>query len=196
MQLPLLVLDTPDQASAILDPVRGRILAHLRDPDSAAGTARALDLPRQRLGYHIRELERVGLLASVGERRQSNYVERLLQATARQYVISPAALQGRAVEPDRIRDRFSSEYLVASAARTIEQVGTLQRVARAAGNKLPTLTIETEVRFASPDASHAFATALARAVAGLVAEFNDDTAPHGRRFRVVAGVHPAPATPR
>ncbi|MDB4877411.1 MAG: transcriptional regulator, ArsR family [Gemmatimonadetes bacterium] len=188
MQTDLLVLESPEQAAAVLDPVRSRLLEHLREPDSAAGAARALKLPRQRLGYHVRELERAGLIRAVGERKQRNCVERLLQATARRYVISPSVGQLSSID---IRDRFSSEYLVATAARVVQDVGTLQRLARDAGKKLPTLTIESEVRFASPEASHAFTRDLARAVAALVAEYHDETAQHGRRFRVVAAAHPA-----
>jgi DNA-binding transcriptional ArsR family regulator len=185
----LLVLETPEQAAAVLDPVRARLLEHLREPDSAAGAARALKIPRQRLGYHARELERAGLIRAVGERRQRNCVERLLQATARRYVISPSALGGGPAA--EVRDRFSSEYLVAAAARIVQDVGTLQRFAREAGTKLPTLTIEAEVRFASPEASAAFTRELSRAVSSLIAEYHDDAAPHGRRFRVVAAAHPA-----
>lgn len=191
MQTDLMVLEEPEQAAAVIDPVRGRILEHLRDPDSAAGAARALRLPRQRLGYHIRELERTGLLLAVGERKQRNCVERLLQATARRYVISPSALAAGVLPADAISDRFSSAYLIAAAARTVQDVGTLQRLAREARKTLPTLTIESAVRFASPADSHAFATELARAVASLVAKYNDDEAPHGRRFRVIAAAHPS-----
>ncbi|HEY4215940.1 MAG TPA: helix-turn-helix domain-containing protein [Gemmatimonadaceae bacterium] len=193
MQADLIVIDAPEQAAAVIDPVRGRILEHLREPDSAAGAARALHLPRQRLGYHIRELERAGLLESVGERKQRNCVERLLQATARRYLVSPSALATGPLPSDLVRDRSSSDYLIAAAARTVQDVAALQRAAKETGKTLPTLTIETEVRFASPSDSHAFATDLARAVASLVAEYNDVEAPHGRRFRVVAAAHPASA---
>src|ERR1043166_2415554 len=129
MQPNVAVLDSPAQAAALLDPVRPRVLDHLRDPDPAAGTARALKLPRQRLGYHVRELEAVGLLRPVGERKVRNTVERLLQSTARHYVISPAVLGSAAPAPGEIRDRFSSEYLVAAGARIVEDVGTLQKLA-------------------------------------------------------------------
>jgi DNA-binding transcriptional ArsR family regulator len=190
MQADLIVLESSVQAVALLDPARAQLLEHLRDPDSAAGAARALGLPRQRIGYHLRELERAGLLQLVGERRQRNCVERLFQATARRYVIGPSAVPG-APPADDLRDRFSSEYLVAAAARLIQDVGALQRLARAADTDLPTLTIDADIRFASPEASHAFATELARSIATLVDKYHDESAPHGRRFRVVAAAHPS-----
>ena len=87
-QASLEVLDAPGPATAVLDPARRRILSVLREPDSSAGVARRLGLPRQRVGHHVRALEAAGLLTCVGERRKRNCVERLLQATARSYVSS------------------------------------------------------------------------------------------------------------
>jgi DNA-binding transcriptional ArsR family regulator len=174
-----------------MDPMRLQILAHLREPESAAGVARALGLPRQRVGYHIRELERAKLLRSVGERRRGNYVEQLLQATATFYVVGPRALGVMGVEAGPIRDRFSSAYLIAAASRTIGDVGELRERARAAGRQLPTLTLEGEVRFGSSEEQRAFADELTDTFAALVAKYHDGAAERGRRFRIVISGHPA-----
>ena len=56
------VLNSTAQAATLLDPLRLEILACMREPDSAAGVARALGLPRQRVNYHVVELEKAGLL--------------------------------------------------------------------------------------------------------------------------------------
>ena len=92
----------------MLDPVRLAILAHLRVPESAAGVARALGLPRQRVGYHIRELEKAQLVRFLGERRRGNCLEHLLQATAAYYVVGPRALGAVGPDVGALRDRFSS----------------------------------------------------------------------------------------
>jgi DNA-binding transcriptional ArsR family regulator len=188
MQSALAVVQSPEQAAALLDPVRLRVLELMREPESAAGVARALTLPRQRVGYHVRALEDVGLLESVGDRKRGNCVERLLRTTARQFVIAPQALGALGVSAEAFRDRFSSSYLIATAARTIREVGELQERAAATGKSLPTFTLETEVRFASPARQAAFAQALAESLASLVAEYHDET---GRTFRVTLGAHPA-----
>ncbi|MGE3525529.1 MAG: winged helix-turn-helix domain-containing protein, partial [Gemmatimonadales bacterium] len=65
------------QAAMLMDPVRRNLVIHLAEPDSAAWLSRRLGIPRQRLNYHLRELERVGVLECVGERRKGNCVERL-----------------------------------------------------------------------------------------------------------------------
>jgi DNA-binding transcriptional ArsR family regulator len=185
------LIDGAGAAAAAVHPLRRRILAHLGDADSAAGTARELGLPRQRVTYHVRELERLGLVEAVGERKRGNCVERLVRATSRSYVIAPQALGGVGAG-DEIRDRFSSSYVLAAASQTIRDVAELRKDADAAGLRLPTLTLQTEVRFASPAAQHEFAEGLSTAVAELVAKYHDEHAPSGRVFRFNMMAYPRP----
>ena len=118
------------QAALVLQRTRRELLAQLAEPDSAAGLARRLGLPRQRLNYHLRELERVGLVECVEERRKGNCTERLLRATARSYVISPDAIGLLGTTPETARDRFSTNFLVASTAQTLRDVTSLEARAR------------------------------------------------------------------
>jgi DNA-binding transcriptional ArsR family regulator len=118
------VVDRPATAATLLDPTRLEILRALDQPDSAAGLARRLGLPRQKLNYHLRLLEGDGLVELVEERKKRNCTERVLRAVARSYLISPAALGSLAADPDRVADRTSSAYLVATAARAITEVST------------------------------------------------------------------------
>jgi predicted ArsR family transcriptional regulator len=175
-------------ASVMLQKTRRLMLARLTEPHSAAGLARKLGLPRQRLNYHLRELEREGLVQCVEERRKGNCTERLMRATARSFVISPEALGATAAQA---ADRFSASYLVGTAARTIRDLAQLEARARTQGKRLATLAIEAEVRFPTAQARAAFAEELAAAVAALVARYHDDETPGGRRFRLAVGVHPA-----
>jgi DNA-binding transcriptional ArsR family regulator len=193
MTAQLAVLKSTEQTATLLDGVRLQILAELRTPDSAAAVARRLGAPRQRIGYHIRALEAAGLIESAGERRHGNYVERLLRASATHYVVAPqalGALGANAPAADIVRDRFSAAYLLAAASRTIGEVADLQQRAHAAGKRLPTLTIETEIRFASAATQHAFASELADTLAALVARYHDPDTPYGRTFRVTVTGHP------
>jgi len=185
------VISSPGRAAMLLDPLRLRLLEGLREPDSAAGLARRLRLPRQRVNYHLRELEKQRLVELVGKRRRGNCTARLLRATARAYVISPAALGGVAADPAAVQDRFSAAYLLAITARTLRDVGALDARAQKAGRRLATLTLETEVRFASAEARTGFANELAGAVARLAAKYHDEKVSGGRPFRFVVAGHPA-----
>ena len=98
--LAVATINATDRAATMLDPVRLRILELVRDDaDSAAGVARVLGLPRQRVNYHVRELERAGFLELVVERKRGNYVERLFRAKARAWVIAPQARAASAARP-------------------------------------------------------------------------------------------------
>src|SRR5574341_520547 len=147
-------------ASALLNPLRLQILERLREPDSASGLSRLMNLSRQKLNYHLRELEKHGLVEQVEERKKGNCVERIVRATARHYLINPDALGNLATDPSQIQDHFSSTYLVAVAARTIRDLAVLRTRAEKAGKKLATFTLETNVRFASAADQHAFAEEL------------------------------------
>jgi len=83
-----------DRAAArcLLHPVRLRIVEHLVSPDSASGVGRRLKLPRQKVNYHLRELERHGLVRLVREARHGAGTERRLQARARAYALGPRLL--------------------------------------------------------------------------------------------------------
>jgi DNA-binding transcriptional ArsR family regulator len=188
------VVASAGRAAALLDPLRLKLLEGLREPDSAAGLARRLRLPRQRVNYHLRELEKQRLVELVGRRRRGNCTARLLRATAQAYVISPAALGGVAVDPAAVQDRFSAAYLLAVAARALRDVGELDARAQKTGRRLATLTLEAEVRFASADARAGFANELAGAVARLASKYHDEKAPGGRPFRFVIAGHPAVKT--
>ncbi len=187
------VIDAPERAASMLDPLRLRILEQLRETGTAADVARALGLPRQRVHYHVRELERAGLIELIEERRRGNFVERRVRAKARAWLISPGALGDLGAGPADVQDRFSSSYLLALAARTIRDVAGLREGADAAGKQLATFAIETEVRFPTPAAQHAFAEDLANAVADVVARHHDAHSPGGRTFRLHVTAYPGPA---
>ncbi|HLL63120.1 MAG TPA: helix-turn-helix domain-containing protein [Propionibacteriaceae bacterium] len=184
------VIETPEAAAAALDPMRSRILAALAEPGSATTVARVLGLPRQKVNYHLRALEAQGLVEMVSVRARRGLTERMLQATAASYVVSPAALGEAASTPDRT-ERLSSRYLIALAARMVREVATLARRAEAAGRPLATLTIDTELRFASAADRAAFTRDLAEAVAALAARYHDESADGGRWHRLVVAAHPS-----
>ena len=188
---PVGVLAGQQDLAAVLSPVRRMLLENLKEPDSATGLARKLGLPRQKINYHLRQLERAGLVQLEEERQRRGCVERRVRVTARAFVISPEFLEGLAANPDNIQDRFSSAYLVASAARVVSEVASLRERASRAKQKLATLAIETDVSFDSPAAFKNFSEELANEIARLAAKYNQSADAASRRFRVVVAAHPA-----
>ncbi len=150
-----------------------------------------MGLPRQKVNYHLRTLERHGLVELVGERRKGNMTERLLRATAASYVISPLALATLQPDPDRHRDALSARWLLAVAARLVRDVGALIGGAARANKRLATYALDGEVVFASAADRAAFIEELTAGVAALVRKYDGGTADGGRAHRVVIAVHPS-----
>ena len=123
----LAVLNDVDRLSVALPPLRRQLLALLAQPEAATSLARRLDLPRQKVNYHPRALERAGLVELVKERRRRGLVERRLRATARAWVIEPALLASGSVEATEFQDRFASAYLVAAAGSFVARAAALSR---------------------------------------------------------------------
>lgn len=186
------VVQNPAAAAAMLDPIKARLLAALAEPASAASLAERIGLPRQKINYHLRGLEELGLVEIAGERRWGGLTERRLVATARSYVVSPEALGPIAADPSRATDQLSASYMIALGARLVQEVGSLWRRAREGGKRLATLSIDTEIRFRSAADRADFTRELTEAIATLVSRYHDETAPDGRPHRLVVVAHPAP----
>ena len=126
------------------------------------------------MNYHVRELERVGLVELVEERQRRGCTERVL--AARSFVVDPAVIGAQ--------DDFAAGHLVNTAAAVVRDVTRMQAAADQRGERLLTFTVEAEVGFAAPEDLERFTEALARTIAAFDAP--------GRRYRVVVGGHPAP----
>jgi DNA-binding transcriptional ArsR family regulator len=184
------VIQSAETAATLFSPARMQVLESLAEPDSAAGVARRLNLPRQQVAYHLRELERARLVDLVEERRRGNCLERVMRASARSYVIGPEALGKLGETPHQHSDLFSISYLVGLAMRAVRDLAILCARAARAGKRVVTLGLEVEVRFASAGARAQFAEELRREIARLAAKYDDEAAPGGRRCRLIAGVYP------
>jgi DNA-binding transcriptional ArsR family regulator len=184
------VIEDPATAGVTLDPVRSRLLAELAEPASASTLSGRLNIPRQKLNYHLRALERHGLVELVEERRKGNMTERLLQASASAYVISPRALAAVQPDPGRSPDKLSARWLLALAARLVREIGELIAGAAKARKRLATFAIDGEIRFASAADRAAFAEELAGTVTALVAKYHTESAAGGRDHRILVAVHP------
>jgi len=190
------------RAATLLHPLRLRILDALREPDSAAGLARRLRLPRQKVNYHVRELARARFLERAGQRRRRNMIERRYRTTARGYILSPELL-GRLGVPQaqaraQVEDAFSAAYLLGLLSLGQSELGRASREAAAQSKRLATLSINSEIRFESAEQRARFTAELQRAVVDVTARHAspftraDGTAGAGRPYRLILGCYPIP----
>ncbi|WP_341728518.1 helix-turn-helix domain-containing protein [Brooklawnia sp.] len=182
------VLTDPTVVEVALDPIRASILDALAEPGSATTVATAVGLTRQKVNYHLKALEAHGLVEPAETRSWGGITERLMRRVARRLVVSPGVLQHAVIDPDGVADRLSAAYLIAVNARTVSEVGQITSAA-APGTRLPTLTIDATVGFASAEDRAAFARELQAAVAALAAKYHHDD---GRPHRLTISSYPQP----
>ena len=188
----LQVIHRPEAVAAALRGTRRTLLTALTEPDSAAGLARRLGLPRQRLNYHLKALEQCGC-SNASKSAARAIAPSVSCARPREPSSSaPTPLAPQHQPSIRPADRLSASYVVAVAARAISEVSALDARARAEDKRIATLTLDSEVRFASAEARTAFTNELTTTLAELVAKYHDESAPRGRRFRLVTIAHPTP----
>src|SRR5262245_26062918 len=187
------------RAASLLHPLRLRLLALAREPVSATELARRVGLPRQRVNYHVRALERAGFLRAAERRRRRNLIEHRYVATARSYVLAPDLLGPAAADWPPVPDTGSSDYLLALTEQVRADVARAAEEAAALGQPLATLSIKSQFRFETPAARTAFAEAVRAALVEVIARHSspnrlENGRPgRGRPYRLVLACYPAPS---
>jgi DNA-binding transcriptional ArsR family regulator len=124
----VLYIDDVERAAALLKPLRIELLKLLAEPRSLAELAESIGESPQKLHYHVKVLERAGLVARVDERRAGAMIEGLYQAAAGSYWLSPA-LVGQIGGRRRSRDQASLGYLLGLAEEMQDELGRLSQAA-------------------------------------------------------------------
>src|ERR1700754_2413978 len=138
---------TVDLVSAPLSPLRQAVLERLRQaPGSATEVAGALGESRQRVNYHVRALEREGLVELVEERARRGCTERIVRASCHATLVEPSVVG----ELPEDQDRFAADTLLAGGARLVRDVAAARSAAAARGQRLLTFAIEAEIGFSRP----------------------------------------------
>ena len=187
MQTSVELLDDPEQVAAVAHPVRARILEALRTPDTAASVARSFGRSRQYVSYHLKELKRLGLVRRAGERRKGNFLEQLYESTARRFVVSSRF----ATDPGRLasvfRDQLSLSQLSDLGERLQRDAAELVDLAAFEGRKIPSASVEAELRLPDEAARAAFMTEFVDTLKSPLAKHGQK---EGQRFRVALAAYP------
>jgi DNA-binding transcriptional ArsR family regulator len=179
----------PERAACALQPIRRAILRELSTPDSATGLAKRIGLARQKVNYHLTELERHGYVVLHETRRKRNCVEQVMRRAAGTFVVSPDVIEPVASGLTG-QDRYSAGALIRRALRSVRAVAALASKADQAGKRLATLSIFGEVRFKDAASQAAFAEEAAEALASIAERYQVPAVEPGRTFEFQFLCHP------
>ncbi|UFJ40879.1 helix-turn-helix domain-containing protein [Brevibacillus humidisoli] len=182
-------VESAEQAMTLLHPLRAEMLSRLTEPASATELARGLNETPQRINYHLKTLEKVGLARRVGTRQVRNLVEVLYQAIARTFVLSESL--GLAPEMmQRLKDQSALSHLVAASER-IKRDALLLLERSEQQEEVPSATLHTKVHLPDHDARQAFVEEYVSLVKQLAEKYQASGA-DSEPYSVVLAVYPEP----
>ena len=191
MAQPVHVVEDVEALQVLGHPLRVRILETLREPGSAAAVAREVGETRQKVNYHLKELERVGLVQPVGERRAGNFIETLYEATGRSFLVSPSVAWSDRRRVDALRQQHSLENLVMVGGQLQRDAISLLDRAAFDGEEIASAAVEADVHFADERDRAKFLEEYLAAVQKLCDRYGGR---QGLPYRVVLAAHPVTET--
>jgi len=185
---PVHVVDDLEALQVLGHPLRVRILERLREPGSAATVAREVGETRQKVNYHLKELERVGLVAPIGERRAGNFIETLYEAAGRSFLVAPSVAWSDRRRVDALRQQHSLENLVMVGAQLQRDAISLLDRAAFDGEAIASAAVEADVHFADERDRGEFLEEYLATVQKLCDRYG---ARDGLPYRIVLAAHPS-----
>lgn len=180
-------IQDPETLQALAHPTRIELLEALREPVSAAGAARQLGLPRQRVNHHFNALKAAGLITKVGKRRQGNFVETLYQAKAQSFVVAPDVTWADPRRLAALRKQHALKTLVSTGKQLQRDAIGLLDQAAFEDQEIPSATLTAKLRFNDESDRARFFDEYATMLKQLVDKY---ASRKGDRYRLVCAIHP------
>lgn len=181
-------IESPEQATVLLNPLRGEIIAQLLEPGSAAEVARTLGETAQRINYHLKALEKAGLVQRVGTRQVRNLVEVLYRSIAKTFVLAES-LSMKPETLQKLKDQSSLAHLVTTSER-IRRDAMLLMEQSDIGEEIPSVTMQLQVHLCTEQERQSFIEEYTAMVGRLVERYSSSK--DQEAYHVLLAVYPKP----
>jgi len=182
-------VESPEQATLLLHPLRGEIIAQLMEPASAAEIARQIGETAQRINYHLKALEKAGLVHKVGTRQVRNLVEVLYRSIARTFVLAES-LSMKPETLQKLKDQSSLAHLITTSER-IKRDAMLLMEQSDSDEIIPSASLQFQVKLATEQERQAFVDEYTTMVQQLVNRYASRP-DHDFPYQVLLAVYPKP----
>jgi DNA-binding transcriptional ArsR family regulator len=182
------LVESPDQATALLNPLRAEILSKMKEPASSAQIARLIKESSQKVNYHVKALEKVGLVKRVGTRSVRNLVEVLYQSIAKTFVLS----ESLGWEPEtvqKIKDQGSLKHLITTSERIKRDAFYLMERSDQ-DETIPSATLDMTVQLENKELRKEFVQEYVSMVKGLVERYQSPQASGNDTYNVIVAIYP------
>ncbi len=184
----VLYIDELEQAAALLKPARLDLLQAMGEATTCTELADRLGSTPQKVHYHVKALERAGVIEKVAERKVRGVHEGIYRAKAQSYWLSPR-LVGQVGGARRARDQASLGYLISLAEEVQEDVGRL--AAQQQGDEeLPSLALAAQIDLKDASTRAEFMHAVREMFQTLAERFATTGDDPGSMFRLALACYP------
>lgn len=142
-------IEDVDQAMTLLKPIRLEILKRMDEPRTCPELADYFGESAQKIYYHVKALEKAGLVEKVEEQRVRGVVEGHYQARARSYWLAPQ-LVGKVGGTQMTQDQVSLRVLLDLAEEVHDDIGKLAHKSES-GRHVPSMSLSAHIHL--PNAS-------------------------------------------
>ncbi|MFC5446720.1 winged helix-turn-helix domain-containing protein [Paenibacillus aestuarii] len=182
-------VESPEQATLLLHPLRGEIIAQLMEPASAAEVARQIGETAQRINYHLKALEKAGLVHKVGTRQVRNLVEVLYRSIARTFVLAES-LSMKPETLQKLKDQSSLAHLITTSERIKRDAMQLMEQSDT-DEIIPSASLQFQVQLATEQERQSFVDEYTAMVQQLVNRYVSRPE-HDSSYHVHLAVYPKP----
>jgi len=189
----VLYIEQVEQAGALLHPLRIELLKRMDEPRTCPELAALFDATAQKIYYHVKALEKAGLVDKVEERRVRGAVEGYYQAKARSYWLAPNLI-GQVGGEQTTLDQTSLRFLLTLAEDIQDDMGRLGQRS-AVGQDVPSLGLSAHIYLPDGERRAAFLEDVQQVFQDLARKYGippDEAGAElaGKGFRLILACYP------
>jgi DNA-binding transcriptional ArsR family regulator len=189
----ILYIESVEQAVSLLHPLRIDLLKRMDEPRTCPELASLFDSTPQKIYYHVKALEKAGLVEKVEERRVRGVVEGYYQAKARSYWLAPH-LVGQIGGGRAAQDQTSLRFLLTLAEEVQDDIGRLGQQSEV-GQDIPSLGLSAHIYLPDGERRAAFLEDVQQIFQDLARKYGippDDVHADliGKGFRLILACYP------
>jgi DNA-binding transcriptional ArsR family regulator len=188
----VLYIEAVEQAMTLLHPLRIDLLKQMGETRTCPELAEMFDSTPQKIYYHVKALEKAGLVEKVEERRVRGAVEGYYRAKARSYWLAPH-LVGQVGGEKAAQDQTSLRFLLTLAEEVQDDIGRLGQKSEA-GQDVPSLGLSAHIYLPDGERRAAFLEDVQQVFTDLATKYGipPDEANDlvGKSFRLILACYP------
>ncbi|WNB90782.1 helix-turn-helix domain-containing protein [Bacillus sp. NEB1478] len=183
------IVSEPEQAAALLHPVRSEIISLLKEPRSATELSKQMNDSAQKVNYHLKTLEKAGLVVRAGTRNVRNLVEVLYRSVGKSFLLSDSL--GLSQEQVRkLQDQTALAHILAFTEKVKRDAVSLME--QTEEEQVPSAVMELEISLAGLAERQEFLQDYSNMLTELIKKHHDPKQTDSRTFHVSMAMYPKP----